>query len=122
MKLEGFEEIIERLNRIEKRKQQKINQFVAQEGDHLKSLVQDKTPVDTGLLRENWRRSRVVQGTTEVYNNVEYANHVEYGHRTRGGKRYIRGQKMLHRGLFEFRKTYIDHARKVLRDILDDTD
>lgn len=119
MRLEGLDELLEKLNKIEEQKQIKINRFVAQEGEILKSLVVEKTPVDTGLLREGWKRSRVAQGRTEVFNNTEYANHVEYGHRTRGGNGFVKGRKMLHRGLLEFSKTYKDHATRVVKDILD---
>lgn len=119
MRLEGLDELLEKLNKIEDQRQIKINRFVAQEGEILKSLVAEKTPVDTGRLREGWKRSRVTQGRTEVFNNTEYANHVEYGHRTRGGNGFVKGRKMLHRGLLEFSKTYKDHATRVVKDILD---
>lgn len=119
MKLDGIDELLKKLDAIEDQKQIKINRFVAQEGEILKALVAEKTPVDTGLLREGWKRSRVAQGRTEVFNNTEYANHVEYGHRTRGGNGFVKGRKMLHRGLLEFSKTYKDHAEKVVKDILD---
>lgn len=119
MQLEGLDELLEKLNKIEDQRQIKINRFVAREGEILKSLVAEKTPVDTGRLREGWKRSRVRQGRTEVFNNTEYANHVEYGHRTRGGNGFVKGRKMLHRGLLEFSKTYKDHATRVVKDILD---
>ncbi len=119
MQLKGLDELLEKLNKIEDQRQIKINRFVAQEGEILKSLVAEKTPVDTGLLREGWKRSQVAQGRTEVFNNTEYANHVEYGHRTRGGNGFVKGRKMLHRGLLEFSKTYKDHATRVVKDILD---
>lgn len=121
MQFDGLEEFLERLERIEDGKQKKINSFVAREGELLKGLVVEKTPVDTGLLRGNWKRSRVAQGKTEVFNNTEYANHVEYGHRTRSGG-YVKGQKMLHRAVLEFSKTYPEHAKKVVDDILNDSD
>lgn len=56
--------------------------------------TKEETPVDLGILRNNWRLN-VTPIQAVVSNNTEYAPHVEYGHRTRGGKGYVEGVYML---------------------------
>ena len=60
----------------------------AQMGETLVGRVKDLTPVDTGNLRQSWKRTRPKNGRVEVYNNTEYASHVEWGHRQKVG-RYV---------------------------------
>lgn len=47
--------------------------------------VTDKTPVDTGDLRDAWDIEFGYKGDADLlFNDMEYAPHVEYGHRVRG--------------------------------------
>lgn len=116
----GFDAFDERLAKIEEQGARKMNQFVAQEGEVIRGKAQDNTPVDTGWLKIHWKRSRAVQGKAEIYNNVEYAAHVEYGHRTRGGKGFVKGSKMLHRGMLQAEKTFRDDADTIIKAVLDE--
>ena len=120
MRFGGFDAFDERLVKIEEQGARKMNQFVAQEGEVIRGKVQDNTPVDTGRLKRGWKRSRAVQGKAEIYNNVEYAAHVEYGHRTRGGKGFVKGSKMLHRGMLQAEKTFRDDADTIIKAVLDE--
>lgn len=145
MEIEGLDDIIKRLEAIKEKKQVKINQFVAQEADILKGIVMEKTPVGDysnvqegyektgGDLRGAWKRTRAAQGRVEVYNNSEYAMHVEYGHRQTPGRYvpaigarlkndFVKGEKMLHRAVLEYGKTFPEHAEQVVKNILNDTD
>lgn len=60
--------------------------------------TKQKTPVDTGTLRDNWFVGEVVRHgdylEVEIYNPIEYAEFVEYGHRIPNGK-FVSGQYML---------------------------
>lgn len=120
MRFGGFDAFDERLAKIEEQGARKMNQFVAQEGEVIRGKVQDNTPVDTGRLKGGWKRSRAVQGKAEIYNNVQYAAHVEYGHRTRGGKGFVKGSKMLHRGMLQAEKTFRDDADTIIKAVLDE--
>lgn len=55
------------------------------------SATKNLTPVDEGLLRDEWKFSRVTrQGDmlyVTIFNNLEYASYVEYGHWQR--KRFL---------------------------------
>lgn len=119
----GFDAFDERLAKIEEQGTRKMNQFVAQEAEVIRGKVQDNTPVrkvNGGRLKGGWKRSRAVQGKVEIYNNVEYAAHVEYGHRTRGGKGFVKGSKMLHRGMLQAEKTFRDDADTIMKVVLDE--
>ena len=83
------------------------------------SIAKAKTPVDTGLLRNSWKRTGVMNGKVEIYNNTEYANYVEYGHRTRNGG-YVKGRKMLHRSIVGMRSQFARNARIILRNLTND--
>lgn len=52
-------------------------------GDHLEKRARELTPVDTGRLREGWKRTPAVSAgegwATEVSNDVDYAAYVENG-------------------------------------------
>lgn len=58
-----------------------------------------RTPVDTGTLKGNYRMSALYKTgngyTVTVYNPIKYAPYVEYGHRTRGGGGWVEGKYML---------------------------
>lgn len=46
--------------------------------------------------------------------------HVEYGHRTRGGKGFVKGKKMLHRGLLQTGKRFKEDAAQILKGLMDE--
>lgn len=68
----GFDEFIGKLEKIDG-SGVKVNQFVSQEAENLIGHVKDNTPVDTGRLRNAWKRTRAAKGTVTVYNNTDYA-------------------------------------------------
>lgn len=127
----GFDELNEKLERIAKEGAQKQNQFVEQEAEILVGNVKENTPVQSGHLRNNWKRTRAVQGKVTVYNNVEYAAHVEYGHRQTPGryvpaigkrlkKDFVPGKKMLHRAMLQTSKTFKEDAEDIMKGLIDE--
>lgn len=52
------------------------------------------TPVDTGVLRNNWKMTKQAREVI-ISNNTDYVVFVELGHRTRGGKGYVEGRYMM---------------------------
>lgn len=127
----GFDELNEKLERMAKEGAQKQNQFVEQEAEILVGNVKESTPVQSGHLRNNWKRTRAVQGKVTVYNNVEYAAHVEYGHRQTPGryvpaigkrlkKDFVPGKKMLHRAMLQTSKTFKEDAEDIMKGLIDE--
>lgn len=54
-------------------------------------MIKQKTPVNTGTLRNGWSVNIIENGknyTIEIINPIEYASEVEYGHRQEAG-RYV---------------------------------
>lgn len=144
MKLEGLDALNKKLEYIAKNNGIKRNQFVYREAENLLSAVKDYTPVaevDGGTLREGWHRTRAAKGVVMVFNNTPYAAHVEYGHRQKkrwvpgrweGGHfiydpdaetgmmlkpRFIKGKRMLARGLFDIKQTFITDAEAILGEL-----
>lgn len=144
MKLEGFKYIEKKLARLAKTAPEKRDKFVARQGEILMGLAKNETPVDQGELRAGWQRSDVSDGKTEVFNNTDYAADVEYGHRQKDrwvpgewkGERFvynpdaktgmrlkpkfIKGKKMLHRGLLTYKKNFKLQSRETLKAILEE--
>ncbi len=115
---EGDEAFLDKLDRIRKAGPEKIDTCVKQMAEDVKSDTMELTPVDTGQLREDWKQSDVIHGRCEVYNETHYVRHVEYGHRKRGGKGVVKGRKMLHTAMDNFKDEYPERIAKVIGDIL----
>lgn len=119
VQFEGFDEFVAKLEKIDS-SGTKLNQFVSQEAENLIGHTKDNTPVDTGQLRNGWKRTQAAKGRVTVYNNTEYAAHVEYGHRTRGGKGFVKGSKMLHRGMLQTGKHFQEDAAEIMKGLIDE--
>lgn len=115
---EGDEAFLDKLARIRKAGRKKVNACVRQISEDIKSDTMELTPVDTGQLREGWKRSRVDWGRGEVYNETKYVRHVEYGHRKRNGTGVVKGRKMLHTAVNNFKDEYPERVADVIEDIL----
>lgn len=66
--------------------------------------VKERTPVQTGTLRREWRITAIVKDgdywVVTLYNDTKYAPYVEYGHRTppnkkTGERHWVKGQFMM---------------------------
>ncbi len=124
----GFDQLDAKLQSILDQSLAKRNKFVAQQAELLNGRVKDNTPVDTGTLRNGWHHTKASEGSARVYNNTRYAAHVEFGHRIkRGGKwirgpnskvRFVKGAKMLHKGLQESEQTFKEDAGDIMKGLL----
>ena len=105
-----------------------LNTAAAQMGETLVDRVKDLTPVDTGNLRQSWKRTRPKNGRVEVYNNTEYAAHVEWGHRQRVGryvpaigktlkKPFVEGSHMLRDAVAETKGTFKEDITEILEGL-----
>lgn len=87
----------------------------------LEGKAKERTPVDTGRLRNQWRVGKVKkQGDEyyiEVFNNVNYAEPVEYGHRTKGGN-FKEGAHMMELSLAEVSEQLPGYLRQWLDEFL----
>ncbi len=118
----GFDQLEEKLQDILKKSPAIRDRFVAQEAELLLGRVKDNSPVDTGHLRNGWKKTDSEAGSCTVYNNVEYAAHVEFGHRvkTKAGftGKVVPGAKMLHKGLQESEQTFKEDAGDIMKGLL----
>lgn len=128
LEIEGIDELIGKLDNAIKENPKRRNKFLKQEAENLIRYTKDLTPVDTGVLKNNWHQTRPYAGVIKVYNNTEYAAHVEYGHRVKNRKgewvkdaqgkiKFIPGEKMLHQGIDALRENFEDDAKLIMGDI-----
>lgn len=119
VKINGFVQLNTKWKKILSQYPEHADTLLAQQAELLIADTKAKTPVDTGTLRNAWKRSEVANSSVEVYNNTDYANHVEYGHRTpKGG--FVKGSKMLHRSIVHRRSVFLKDTRTILRNLIDD--
>lgn len=119
---DGLDEWEQRLTQlIESQYPEEFRRMVIDIAADLAKTVKEKTPVDTGHLRNNWKIGNIQKRGTEyyieVYNNIEYAEPVEYGHRTRGGS-FVKGAHMMELSLQEIQKQLPGHLRNWLDDFI----
>lgn len=118
----GLDTLIQKLDEASKKAPQVKSKFLAQEGELLRGRTVNLTPVDTGRLRADWKRSSVQGNKVAVFNNTEYAGHVEYGHRVKVHGRYtggfVPGRHMLRDAMEETKKNFPQDASDILKGIL----
>lgn len=91
VKLDDIQSLNDRLAQLAKGEFERLLDELAREiAKTFLSIVTDRTPVDTGTLREHWDIKRTPDGYL-VYNPIVYGIYVNYGHRTRDGG-WIEGQ------------------------------
>lgn len=122
-KFDGLDEWEKRLSQaIESQYPAEFQELVIKLARELQKEVKEKTPVQTGHLRNEWHvgsiEKRGDEYYIEVYNNVEYAEPVEYGHRTRGGKGSVKGAHMMELSLQEVQKNLPGYLREWMNDFL----
>ncbi|WP_195238668.1 HK97 gp10 family phage protein [Romboutsia sp. 1001285H_161024_C4] len=99
--IDGLDQLIDQFERAEKNVPHEISKLTAILGSDLLSRVKDKTPVDTGALKNDWKMKPLDPFSIVVYNTIKYANLIEYGHRTRNGYGYVDGVYMLKKSVDE---------------------
>ncbi|MGL4384512.1 MAG: HK97 gp10 family phage protein [Fusobacteriaceae bacterium] len=101
IKIDGFDfhDLITELDKLDKDFAKKKRKFLMQQGEKVIATTKKLTPVDTGELRQTFRKKMSNPSTVVIYNNTPYASHIEYGHRTRGKKGFVRGRYMLKRSM-----------------------
>ena len=82
-----------------------LERWMTKQGSILISQTKERTPVDTGNLRNSWSMGKYKkQGATatiEVNNSADYASFVEYGTPKRPNWKWGDGAKMLTKSLYE---------------------
>ena len=101
MNIQGLNNFIKTLNNASNNFDEEASKRLNNISQRLVRKVKLKTPVDSGVLKKNWRSKKDGDLARIVYNNVKYGPHVEYGHRTRGGKSFVDGRYMLTKSVKE---------------------
>ena len=74
---EGTAELNSKLRMIARSFKPECNKFLMQEAENILARAKNKTPVDTGHLKDDgWQRSEPAGGSIEIGNTVEYAGYV----------------------------------------------
>lgn len=129
LEFSGLDELIQRLDEAEKELPGARDKFLAQEAELVRGDAADLTSVDTGNLREAWKRSTPENGRVDVYNNTEYAAHVEYGHRQKVGqyvpaigkrlkKPFVEGRHMLRDAVQQRQDSFTEDAEDILKGLM----
>ena len=125
----GLDELIQRLDEASKKVPDARDKFLAQEAELVRGDAVSLSPVDTGNLREAWKRSTPDNGRVDVYNNTEYAAHVEYGHRQKVGqyvpaigkrlkKPFVEGKHMLRDAVQQRQDIFAEDAEDILKGLM----
>lgn len=90
---EGLDRLEQQLSRmIAEEYPAEFEQMVIQIAYELQGRVKEKTPEETGRLKDSWKVGKIKrfgdEHYIEVYTNVDYAEPVEHGHRQEVG-RYV---------------------------------
>ena len=122
MDFTGAGELAQKLQDMAEKFPAERDRALAREAEILSGRAKENTPVDTGTLRNGWKRTRPSGGTIEVYNNTSYVNHVEYGHRLKNRKthkfiKFVPGKKMLHRALDTTKDTFREDIKEALKGL-----
>ena len=129
LEFSGLDDLIGKLDEAEKRFPNASSAFLAQEAELVRRKAAELTPVDTGNLREAWKRSAPDNGRVEVYNNTEYAAHVEYGHRQQVGryvpaigkrlkKPFVEGKHMLRDAVQQRQDSFAKDVEEILKGLM----
>lgn len=129
LEFSGLDELIQRLDEAEKKLPGARDKFLSQEAELVRGDAAELTPVDTGNLREAWKRSAPENGRVDVYNNTEYAAHVEYGHRQKVGqyvptigkrlkKPFVEGKHMLRDAIQQRQDSFAEGAEDILKGLM----
>lgn len=128
LKIEGLDELNKKLTETLKKMPEKRNNFLKQSAENLIRYTKEEIPVDTGALKNAWKKTNPYGGRIKVYNNTEYAAHVEWGHRIKkrngewakdssGKIKFVPGQKMLHKGVEEMKTNFVEDSNDILGEI-----
>lgn len=120
IEFKGADKLNAALKKIAAQCPREMARFMAMEAELVKDRVKNKTPVDTGRLRNSW--SSTVSGTTaEIFTPVEYAPYVEFGHRVKIHGKFtgtvVPGRFMLRDGVQESADNFVADAEKTLARI-----
>ncbi len=142
MHLDGLSEFEKDIHKKLSALPDRINRFAAREAEAALGFIRKETPVNNGTLQAGWQRTQAQDGVVDIYNNTDYAAHVEYGYRRRAhwvpgiwrGDRFyydpkaktgmmvkpklVKGQKMLHKGILTYKKTFAQRAKKQIEKLL----
>lgn len=114
----GAKELNAALKRIATDYPKERDKFLKIEAEQIKGRAKLHSPVDTGRLRNAWKRTQPSGGSVEIFNNVEYAIFVEMGHRVKIHGKFtggvVEGAHMLRDAIDESKDNFQADAKKIL--------
>ena len=120
IKFAGADKLNAALKRMAANCPKEFSRFMRMEAEKVKGRVKNKTPVDTGRLRNSWT-STVSGATAEIFTPVEYGGYVEFGHRVKIHGKFtgtvVPGRFMLRDGVQESADNFVADAEKIMARI-----
>lgn len=116
--LEELQENIEKVAKHDGKLEQVAERVLNELADTVLAGAKRDTPVLSGHLQRNWKRTPVKVKITgneifvKVYNNVEYAPYVEYGHRI-----VVKGVTVDFKDGFFMLTTAVENVQKLFPDM-----
>ena len=94
-----YKQLVKGYERIAKELDNWLIQFLEKQANWLIGQAKERTPVDTGNLRRNWRITKVNKlpnGDLEfsLINDADYSSYVELGHTTKNREKWVEGYYM----------------------------
>lgn len=121
MAIDGMDSWLKKLETLKKDFPKETGTFLYKKAEETIGYIKKYTPVDDGTLRGAWFRENGGSFKQIVYNNTSYAAHVEYGHRIVRNKKtigYVKGYKMLHRGLNRTKLSFYRDLETVYKNLI----
>lgn len=121
MAIDGMDSWLKKLETLKKDFPKETGTFLYKKAEETIGYIKKYTPVDEGILRGAWFRENGGSFKQIVYNNTSYAAHVEYGHRIVRNKKtigYVKGYKMLHRGLNRTKLSFYRDLETVYKNLI----
>lgn len=122
LNMNDFVEYAEKFKGLEKEFELFLKKWMTQQASNLVVRTKEKTPVDTGNLRnswyfENYKRSGN-KAQIEINNSADYASFIEFGTPARPNWKWADGAHMLTKSLFEIEQTMPNDFDKAFTEFL----
>ena len=107
--MKDFVKYVENFKELEQEFDAFLKKWITKQGGILIGKTKERTPVDTGNLRNSWSLGNYQRnGATAqigINNSADYASHVEYGTPKRPNWKWANGAQMLTKSLYEMEQS-----------------
>jgi len=109
LNMRDFEKYIKEFKELNSEFETFLKNWITKQGAILITKTKERTPVDTGNLRNSWFSGKYKReqnkAQIEINNSAEYASFVEYGTPKRPNWKWADGAKMLTKSLYEMEQS-----------------